>query len=116
MANERSSGTYTAVLKDENGNFPVLESLTFWLHDITDGGFTVVNSRDGVNVLSHADFSYSSITGLVTWLIRPPDMAILNSANNSETRRFTFSAKWNTGKAERNWEKKEEVVNMQAIT
>jgi len=112
--NEKSSAHYTITLKDEFGNTPALDSLTFWWDDTT-GTVTTVNGRAAVNVLVSADFSYDAATGIIAWSLRPNDTQILVQTNTKETRRLTFDAVWNGGNGRRTWKTEYTIVNLNRI-
>lgn len=77
--NERSSGIYSAQLKDENDDAVALAAigtLTLTLYDKASGD--IINSRNAVNALNANDVTVSS-TGALTWKMGAADNQIVSS-------------------------------------
>ena len=94
---EATSGRYTGVLKDDEGevlNGGAVSTLTLTLYDLrTD---TIINSRDEQNVLNTNGVTVDG-SGNFTWTIGPLDTPIVNSALAYEQHRAYFRWTYNGG-------------------
>lgn len=94
-AGEQKSGTYRAMLRDENGQpigALVLVSLTLSLYDLRT--LTTINSRGpGQSVLNANQVTLDAL-GTLTWTWLPADMTILNPNLQVEEHVALFEAKW----------------------
>jgi len=100
---ERSSGVVTATLTDESGTavpLATVTALTLTLYD--QGTRAIINSRRNQNVLNANGVTYGASNGLVTWLVRPADMACVSGAPE-EVHVALFTCKWEGGLKERAW-------------
>lgn len=94
--NERATAKYTAVIKDESEvavGSSNIDAATLTLK--TTGG-TVVNSRDGQDILDTNGVTFSS-TGLLTWTVASADNQMIGSGA-SERHKATFNITHNTSK------------------
>lgn len=93
---EQKSGTYTAALRDENGapvSSNVLTSFLLTLYDNSTSAHTIINGRNGQNVLN-ANQVTVDLNGTVTWVWLPADMPIINPNRVAEDHIALFEAKW----------------------
>ena len=85
---EGSTASIAFTFTDSDGEaITTLDSCTF-TYDDNALSATVINDRDGINALSHADFSFSA--GVLTWRVQPED-AVANMAGNLITIVATFN-------------------------
>jgi hypothetical protein len=100
---ERTSGVYSATLRDEAGAVipdATLESLT--LSRYVTGSGAVVNNRDQQDVLNTNDVTVDS-SGTLTWAVRPADNAIVGThGRRFERHRAVFQFTWSSG-TKRGW-------------
>ncbi len=92
---EKKSGTYRAVLKDENGQVVssvVLTSFTLTLYDLPTRA--IINNRNGQNVLN-ANQVTVDVAGNIIWTWLPADQTFINPNRPSEEHVGLFTAKWN---------------------
>lgn len=78
--NEGNSFVYTATLLDENSTaipLSVINSLTLTLFDAGTG--TIINNRNGQDVLNTNQVTVHATSGLLTWAGLPADNAIVDS-------------------------------------
>lgn len=95
---ERTSGIYTATLKDQaDAVVPAstLATLTLTLYNVAD--LSIINSRNAQDVLNTNGVAVSE-EGVLTWTIAPADNAIVNAARASELHKAVFVATWDTTK------------------
>jgi hypothetical protein len=94
---ERETTQFTATLKDEtDAALPdtSLLTLTLTLRDCdTD---TILNSRDGQNVLNANDVTVST-AGLLTWEMQPADSPIVTTTKDQELHEALFIWTWSGG-------------------
>lgn len=117
---ERESGEYECTVKDPAGNAIPLSkvtSLTLTLVDIDSGD--AINSRDNQDVLNTANVSYTE-AGLLTWLIKPADNAIIGTVceGKKQRHRATFEIFWDDGgeSFEHNWSIEIEVISVGSVS
>lgn len=98
---ERSTGTYTATLLDEEAA-PItvarITTLTLTLRNVEDG--TIINSRDDQNVLNLANVTLHASSGLLTWEIQILDNVIVDTTlanGEKEIHRAIFEYSWDSG-------------------
>lgn len=112
---ERTSGLYTATLKDEAGNVvpgSTLETLTLSLYESTGGA--IVNGRKVQNVLNTNNVAIDSSGGL-TWQIQPADTEIVNNQLAVEPHIAEFQATWAGGTKGVTWKMELDVANLATI-
>jgi hypothetical protein len=100
---ERSTGVYTAVLKDEAGVvIPAasLASLTLSLYDVASA--TILNERDDQDALNTNNVTVDG-SGNLAWSVQPADHAVVSTrANAIERHRAVFRYSWSGG-AKQDW-------------
>jgi len=80
IINEGNTFTYTATLLDASGAAILLSSIsTITLTQFVAGTGTIVNSRDGQNILNANNVTINATSGLLTWLGQPGDSAIVGT-------------------------------------
>lgn len=102
---EKSTGSYTATLKDELDVVIPLTSMTtlkLSLYDVATG--TTINSRTLQDVLNANNVTYHASSGLLTWSVQPADHAIVSTRTDIsvEQHRAVFDYTWSGG-AKRDW-------------
>ena len=109
---ERSSGTYTATLSDENGDaVTALDSLVVWLRDVSSGAY--LNSREGQSLLNANGGTFSA--GALTWAMEPADHAIVGTGP-IERHEAVFRATWDSGTKSKTWSVQWDVTNYAPVT
>jgi hypothetical protein len=99
---ELSYGVYTTTLKDEDGvviALSAIDSITMTIIEFT--GDTVINSRNGQDVLNTNNCTMHATSGLFTWEIQTGDTAIVlasPSLVSREVHLVTITVVWNTTK------------------
>jgi hypothetical protein len=104
IINEGSTAKYTATLQDDAGAVLALtdvSALTLTLANVADG--TIINSRDGQNVLNANNVTIDETGGLLTYILQPLDTAIQDQDESYETHRATFQCTYN-GTSQKNWD------------
>jgi hypothetical protein len=97
-ARERTSGSYTATLRDENGAVvpgSVLTSLTLTFTDVRTG--EVINGRTAQNVLNANGVTVNE-SGVMTWTMSAADNQIIGVGLASERHVARFTAQWGVAK------------------
>jgi len=80
IIDEGNTFTYTATLLNAAGTAIPLSSIsTITLTQFVAGTGTIVNNRDGQNVLNTANVTIHATSGLLTWLGQPDDSAIVGT-------------------------------------
>lgn len=95
---EGTSGTFTATLVDETGatvSSADLTTATLTLFDEATG--TIINSRDGQDVLNAHDVTIST-AGALSWAFTADDTLIINDARAEEVHRALWTFTWPTSK------------------
>ena len=95
---ERTTAELTARLYDEVGNaidVLLLTTLTLTLY-VKDDPTTIINSRNGQNVLNINDVVVDS-NGNLTWIMAPADNAIIDDNDESEVHVALFEWTWSAG-------------------
>ena len=115
--NERTTAKYTSdPLLDEDGVTvagSVLSSATLTLYD--EKTKTILNSRNAQNVNQANDVTISE-AGVVAWLLRPADNAIINDRLPSEVHVAVFDFRWDSGTSRAVHEVKFIVKNVGMVT
>lgn len=96
IVNEGSVAVYTCNLVDELDQAigsGVIDALTLTLSNVDDA--SIVNARNEVNALNANDVTVTA-GGLLTFTLQPLDTSIVDNTKDSETRRATFKAQFNT--------------------
>lgn len=77
---EKTTHVYSAVIKDEaNDVVPAAQLTTLTLTQYALQTGTIINSREGQNVLNANNVTVTS-GGVLTWIMQPADNAIVNAA------------------------------------
>ncbi len=97
---ERSTAVYTATLKDETDTVipsASLTTLTLTLYDAANG--TIINSRNGQNVLNANNVTIHATSGLLTWTMQPADNVIVwpKASGQFEKHIALFRWTWSSG-------------------
>ena len=80
IINEGNTFTYTATLLDASGAAILLSSIsTITLTQFVAGTGTIVNSREGQDILNANNVTINATSGLLTWLGQPGDSAIVGT-------------------------------------
>lgn len=97
LTDERTSGQYTATLKDETDTAIAAASfatMTLTLYDAASG--SIINSRNGQNVLNANNVTINDTSGLLTWALQPADSIVLDQTLAQEEHvalfEYTFGA------------------------
>ena len=94
---ERTTAVYIATIKDENDvGIPAASLTTLTLTLYTASG-TIINSRDGQNVLNTNNVTVNT-EGMLTWTMQPADNAIIG-ANSPAIERHNALFEWTYGLA-----------------
>ena len=88
---ERTTRVITATLESRTGTAITLaEVSTLTLTYTNVANDTILNSRDGQNVLNANNVTLHATSGLLTWTMQPADNAIVNDALTIERHRALF--------------------------
>ena len=98
--NERSTAVYTATIKDEDDTAIAsasLTTLTLTLYDAANG--TIINSRNGQNVLNANNVTIHATSGLLTWTMQTADNVIVwkKASGQFEKHIALFRWTWDSG-------------------
>lgn len=94
---EATTPVYTATIKDELGVvIPAASLSTLTLTYYEKRANTIINSRDGQNILNANNVTVSS-GGVLTWTLQPADTAILDVQNVYEEHIALFAWTWAAG-------------------
>jgi len=96
---EETTAQYSAILKDEDDNvIPAasLASFTLTLYVKDVGGTTIINGRDGQDVLNANNVVVDAF-GAVLWTMQVADNAIQNSALDYERHYALWEFTWTRG-------------------
>ena len=95
---EKSSGKYTAVLKDETGAVipaSALTAITLTLYDLATNA--IINNRDGQNVLNANNVTIDN-SGNLVWSVQAADHALVRTSGRPlEKHRAVFEYTWSSG-------------------
>ena len=113
--NELTTSKYTAQLVDENGDniqLADLDTLLLTLYDAQTG--TVINSREGQDVLNNNGVVVSSI-GYLTFVMEPEDNPIINDSVATELHKMLFMGTYAAGAKTLRHEFPFRVVNLSKV-
>lgn len=97
--NEKQSGVYRAILRDDNGTpLPSLALDAFLLTLYDRASLATINSRNGQNALNTNQVTLDSL-GNVEWTWLPADQPVLVPAKDIEEHVALFEAKWTDSNA-----------------
>ena len=89
------SFSFTATIKDAAGTvIPLANMTSLTLTYYNEDDQSIINSRDGQNVLNLNNCTYHATTGLLTWIGQPADTTVVNSRIEEEVHIGLF--KWTT--------------------
>lgn len=94
---EKTTVKITATVEDENGDglaAASLDTLTLTLYSLEDD--TIINSRDGQDVLNANDVTLDG-SGNLVWTVIPDDTIIVDTTLNAERHRAVFEWTYDTG-------------------
>lgn len=98
---QKTSGIYTATLKDETGTVIPLAGLSVLLLTLYNADVpeplvvadNIINSRNLQNVLNQNNVTFHATSGLLTWTLQPADTTIVDETRKTELHvaRFDFT-------------------------
>lgn len=116
--NENSTATYTATIKDEDGNLVALSdlnSITLTYYNLSDKDKTIINSRNNQNVKNANNVSIHATSGLLTWELQTEDTEIQDQNKKNERHRALFVFDYSGGSKKGIHEFDIDIINISKI-